>query len=261
MKKIFTILGVAATIAVSAQNTIPNNGFETWTDGSKPDSWTFTSGTSLAKSTTAHSGSASLQINAPATGNSTATPTTDTPVTQGTTYVFSGWYLDNSAGARFKYWNQFRTAAGTSGSDTGSNAMQAADYSTDSAEWKFFSAEAQPNATATVARPGLRVYPEGSGGGLILLDDVLFYVKGSMAVIDTKDFDKQVQFNTVVKDQISFKLPVRSTVNIYSSEGKLISSNRVDNGGSINAQSLVKGTYIVTVDNGANKISRKIIKE
>ncbi|MPT32262.1 MAG: T9SS type A sorting domain-containing protein, partial [Chryseobacterium sp.] len=37
-------------------------------------------------------------------------------------------------------------------------------------------------------------------------------------------------------------------------------SNRVENGGSVNTQSLVKGAYIVTVDNGANKISRKVIK-
>jgi hypothetical protein len=109
--------------------------------------------------------------------------------------------------------------------------MQAADYSTDSPSWQFFTAEAQPNAGATVARPGLRVYPENNaGGGVILFDDIMFYVKGSMAVTDIKDFDKQVQFNTIVKDQITFKLPVKSTVNIYSAEGKLISSNRVENG-------------------------------
>ncbi|MBN9337403.1 MAG: T9SS type A sorting domain-containing protein, partial [Chryseobacterium sp.] len=85
-------------------------------------------------------------------------------------------------------------------------------------------------------------------------------VQGTLAVADIKDFDKQVQFNTIVKDQITFKLPVKSTVNIYTVDGKLVSSNRVENGGSVNTQSLVKGAYIVTVDNGANKINRKVIK-
>lgn len=255
MKKIFTILSVAAISLVSAQNLIPNNGFETWTAG-KPDSWFIPTAATIAQSSTAHSGASSLSLTSPASGNSTVSPTTDTPVTAGTTYVFSGWYLDNSTTARFKYWNQFRNTA-----DTGANNMQAADYSTDSPAWQFFTAEAQPNAGATVARPGLRVYPENNaGGGVILFDDIMFYVKGSMAVTDIKDFDKQVQFNTIVKDQITFKLPVKSTVNIYSAEGRLISSNRVENGGSVSTQSLVKGAYIVTVDNGANKISRKVIK-
>jgi len=255
MKKIFTLLSVAAVSLVSAQNLIPNNGFETWTAG-KPDGWFIPTAATIAQSSTAHSGSSSLSITSPGTGNSTVSPTTDTPVTAGTTYVFSGWYLDNSTTARFKYWNQFRNTA-----DTGANNMQAADYSTDSPSWQFFTAEAQPNAGATVARPGLRVYPENNaGGGVILFDDIMFYVKGSMAVSDVNGFDKAVQFNTVVKDQITFKLPAKATVNIYSVDGKLVSSNRVENGGSVNTQSMVKGAYIVTVDNGANKISRKVIK-
>ena len=255
MKKIFTILSIAAVSLVSAQNLIPNNSFETWTAG-KPDSWFIPAAATIAQSSTAHSGSSSLSLTSPGTSNSTVSPTTDTPVTAGTTYVFSGWYLDNSTTARFKYWNQFRNTA-----DTGANNMQAADYSTDSPSWQFFTAEAQPNAGATVARPGLRVYPENNaGGGVILFDDILFYVKGSMAVSDVAGFDKAVQFNTVVKDQITFKLPAKATVNIYSVDGKLVSSNRVENGGSVNTQSMVKGAYIVTVDNGANKISRKVIK-
>lgn len=256
MKKIFTILSVTAIGLMSAQNTIPNSSFETWTDG-KPDGWFIPTGANMVQSSTAKSGSFSAGLPSPATGNRTMSPTADTPVVAGTTYVFSGWYLDNTSTARFRYWNQFRTATG----DTGANNMQGADYSTDSPEWKFFSAEAQPTAGATLARPGVRVYPENNtGDGVILFDDIAFYVKGSMAVSDVAGFDKAVQFNTVVRDQITFKLPAKSTVNIYSVEGKLVSSNRVDNGGSVNTQSLVKGAYIVTVDNGADKISRKVIK-
>jgi len=256
MKKIFTLLTVAATLVVSAQNTIPNSSFESWTDG-KPDGWFIPTGATMVQSTTKHSGTYSAGLPSPATGNRTMSPTVDTPVTEGTTYVFSGWYLDNTSTGRFRYWNQFRTASG----DTGANNLQGADYSVDSPEWKFFTAEAMPNAGATLARPGVRVYPENNtGDGVILFDDIAFYVKGSMAVSDVTGFDKAVQFNTIVKDQITFKLPAKSTVNIYSVDGRFVSSNRVENGGSVNTQSLVKGTYIVTVDNGANKISRKVIK-
>ena len=256
MKQIFTILGIAAVSLVSAQNTVTNGGFETWTAG-KPDGWFIPTAATIAQSSTAHSGSFSLSVTSPGTSNTTVSPTTDAPVTAGKTYVFSGWYLDNSTTARFKFWNQFRSAT----ADTGANNMQAADYSTDSPSWVFFKAEAQPNAGATVARPGLRVYPENnSGGGVILFDDIMFYEKGTMAVTDVAGFDKAVQFNTIVKDQITFKLPSKATVNVYSTDGKLVSSNRVDNGGSINTQSLVKGAYIVTVDDGTAKVSRKVIK-
>ncbi len=211
----------------------------------------------MVQSTTAHSGASSAGLPSPATGNRTMSPTVDTPVTVGTTYVFSGWYLDNTSTGRFRYWNQFRNTG-----DLGGNAMQGSDYSTDSPEWQFFTAEDAAPSGATVARPGLRVYPENNtGDGVILFDDIMFYVKGSMAVTDIKDFEKAVKFNTIVKDYINFNLPTKATVNIYSAEGKLVSSNRVDNGGSVNTQSLTKGTYIVTVDNGTNKISRKVIKQ
>lgn len=262
MKKIYSILGILAlgTFANAQTNLLPNPGFETWTAG-VPDSW-FTTGTTVVQNTTDfHGGASSCGITAPAsaTGNKTISPTTDTPIDVTKTYVFSGWYLDNTPNAKFKYWNQFRNTA-----DTGANALQAASFSTDSASWVFFTAEAMPNAGSTVARPGLRVYGESAtnNGGVIYVDDIMFYDKSTMSTIDVKDFDKKVKMNTIVSDALTLQLPSRSTVNIYSVEGKLVSSNRVDNGGSINVSNLAKGNYIVTVqDNFNNKVSRKIIKK
>lgn len=257
MKKVFTILSlVAISVAANAQtNLIPNAGFETWADG-KPSEWFIPTGAVMVQSTTAHSGAFSAGLPSPATGNRTTSPTVDIPVVEGKTYVFSGWYLDNSSTARFRYWGQFRNTA-----DTGANNLQGADYSVDSPEWKFFSAEAMPNAGATVARAGLRVYPENNtGDGVILFDDIMFYDKATMAVSDVSGFDKAVKMNTVVTNELRLVLPAKATVNIYSAEGKLVSSNRVDNGGTVNTSSLVKGSYIVTVDNGSAKVSRKVIK-
>lgn len=215
----------------------------------------------MVQSTTAHSGQFSAGFPSPATGNRTMSPTADIPVAQGKTYVFSGWYLDNTPTARFRYWGQFRTAPGTGGTDTGTNALQGADYSVDSPVWTFFTAEAQPNSGATVLRAGLRVYPENNqGDGVILFDDVMVYDKASMAVTDVKAFDKEVKMNTVVGNELRIILPGRATVNIYSAEGRLVSSNRVNSGEGINTSSMAKGNYVVTVDNGSAKVSRKVIK-
>lgn len=260
MKKLYTLLSiVAVAISANAQtNLMLNNGFENWTDG-VPDSW-FTTGSTVAQSTTVfHGGQSSLGLTSPASGNKTISQTTDIPVTQGVTYVFSGWYLDNDANSRFKFWNQFRTSS----ADTGANALQAADYSTDSPSWQFFTAEGVPNASATVARAGLRVYPEAStsGGGVIYFDDIMFYDKSTLSVQDVKDFENQVKMATVVSDVLTIQMPTRATVNIYAMDGKLCSSNRVNSEEAISTQSLSSGFYIVTIQNDYAKTSRKIFKK
>lgn len=258
MKKIFTILGVfSGALLLNAQtNLISNGDFETWAD-SKPTGWFIPAGVTLTQSTVVHGGSFAAGLPSPATGNRTISPAVDIPVEAGKTYVFSGWYLDNTPNARFKYWNQFRNTA-----DTGANAMQAPEYSTDSPEWKFFTAEAMPNPGATVARPGLRVYPENNTGGAdILLDDIMFYEKVTAAVSDVNTFDKQVKMNTIINNELTVILPARATVNIYTADGRLVSSDRVNSGESINTSSLTKGNYLVVVDNGTAKVSRKVIKK
>ena len=260
MKKIFTILGITGVALMGAQNLIPNAGFENWTAGA-PDGY-FVSGTTIVQGSgaTAHSGNFSVGITAPAaaSGNKTINPTPDIPVDVTKTYVFSGWVLDNTPNAKFKYWNQFRAAA-----DLGGNNLQASDFTVDSPQWVFFSAEAMPPATALTARPGLRVYGESAtnNGGVIYVDDIIFQDKATMmAVTDVNSFDKQIKMNTNVGDALTIILPARATVNIFTAEGKLVSSNRIDSGQSINTSKLTKGMYIVTVDNGSAKVSRKVMK-
>ena len=264
MKKLYTLLAfLAMSNLLNAQtNLIPNAGFESWTAGI-PDSWFASATTVTQNSTNVYSGSSSVAFTTPATGNRTISPATDIPVTQGVTYVFSGWYFDNEPNSRFKYWNQFRTAAGTTGTDTGANMLQATDFSTDAPTWRFFTAEAMPNATATVARTGLRVYPETgtTGGGLIYLDDVKFYDKSTLLSVSKLEFDNQIKMASVVTDNLTIQMPTRATVNIYTIDGKLFSSNRVNSNESINTQSMTAGVYIVTIQNDYAKTSRKIIKQ
>lgn len=82
----------------------------------------------------------------------------------------------------------------------------------------------------------------------------------SLGVSNVSAFDKAVKMNTVVGSELRLFLPGKATVNIYSADGRLVSSNRVDNGQAINTSSMAKGNYIVTVDNGSAKVSRKVIK-
>lgn len=281
MKKIYTLLAIAvfSTSFYAQTNLIPNSGFENWT-GTAPDSWFIptTATTAIAKSTDVkYAGTSSISIVAPATGNRTISPTADIPVTQGVTYVFSGWYLDNSPTAKFKCWNQFRALSATGSgtpptADTGANPLQAPEFSTDSASWQFFTGESVPNTKdspgntpkvdATFARAGLRVYPESATltGGIIYFDDIMFYDKSTLSVKDVKDFDNQVKMNSVVSNVLRIQMPSRATVNIYSTDGKLYSSNRVNSDEAINTQSLAKGVYLVTIQNDYAKTSRKIIK-
>ena len=253
MKKIFTILGVSVVGLLSAQNLVLNPGFESWTDG-KPDSW-FVTPAQISQSTNpVHSGTYAIGLLSATSTSNIGAP--DIAVEAGKTYVYSGWFLDNSPAARFRYWGQWRTASALL-TDAG---LQQSSYSTDSPEWTYFSVEAVAPATATIARLSLRTYAETGSGGIIYMDDVSFQDKATMAVSDVNAFDKAVKMNTVVGNELRLILPGKATVNIYSADGRLVSSNRVDNGQAINTSSMAKGNYIVTVDNGSAKVSRKVIK-
>lgn len=261
MKKIFTILSIAAlgVFANAQTNWILNPGFENWTNG-KPDDWTVPN-TISQSSTIKHSGNYSIGVT---TANGTQTiGATDINVTVGPTYVFSAWVLDNVDNGRARIWGQWRDASGAM-SGAGTDNLQQTDYSANNPSWVQISLEGVAPAGAQSMRASVRGYKDadGSFGGVIYFDDVMFYDKATLGTINIKDFDNQVKMNTLVKDELTLVLPSRSTVNVYSTDGKLISSNRVDNGGKINMSNLNKGMYIVTVqDNFNNKVSRKVVKQ
>ena len=89
----------------------------------------------------------------------------------------------------------------------------------------------------------------------------MFYDKSTLSVRDIKDFDNQVKMATIISDVLTIQMPSRATVNIYSTDGKLFSSNRVNSNEAINTQSLASGVYLVTIQNDYAKTSRKIIKK
>jgi hypothetical protein len=121
--------------------------------------------------------------------------------------------------------------------------------------WAQYSTTVTVPANAVKLHLQLRAY----SGATVSYDDISV-VKNNLAVKDV-DFDNKVKMNTIVKDFLTLRLPSKSTVNIYSIEGKLISSSRVNDGDNISTSSLSKGMYLVTVENNTNKTSRKIIKQ
>lgn len=260
MKKIFTILSVVALTAVNAQNLVQNPSFEDWADGdAKPNAWFGTNSefNKITDVTNIKSGVYSLGVISKEKG-SVSIGATDINVEAGKTYVYSGWYLDRTDKASIRFWGQWRNDSVIT--DT---SLQS-DYLNGESEgvWKQFYIEATAPSGAVKARLSLRVYSQSAGfGGMVYFDDISFIDKSNLSVTDAKTLENTVKFNTVVDDVLRVQTSERVTLNVYSAEGKLVSSNRVSNNDTVNMQGLVKGVYIVVVDNGGAKFSKKVVKK
>ena len=259
MKKIFTILSIAAlgTTAFS-QELLTNPGFE---DGLAP--WAKGPAASYTEptiiTTDVHGGTQ-------AAGYSSATATTgfyqNVNITEGKTYVISLWYKSGGDDSDTRLWSIYKTAPG------GTAVYTTPDANTDpfrtnngylptSNVWVKYTAEMPAGATATILEVAVRGY---TGLTLAQFDDFSVVDKATMAVADAGSFDKQVKMNTILGNELKVILPARATVNIYTMEGRVVSSDRVNSGESIDTSKLAKGNYIVVVDNGTAKVSRKVVK-
>ena len=258
MKKIFTLLTVCSAIGLSAQNLLSNPSFESdfegWAAG--PNS-AYTA--PQVQSTGAQDGSKYVQYGS---ANATTGFYQSIPVTAGDSYEINFWYKASGDGEDARLWSIFRDAANgavytTDNADTDPFRTNNGYLPTSANEWAYYSAVMPAGTNAVTLEVAFRAYT----GGNVSIDNVKAGKQGSMAVVDVNDFIKGVKMNTVVTDKLTLQVTERSTVNIYTSEGRLVSSNRVDNGGSINTQALAKGVYVVTVSNGKATTSQKIVKK
>lgn len=257
MKKIFTLLSfVTLGTAANAQNLVVNGDFE---NGLTP--WAAGTTASYTAPTIATTGG--NQGPAYATYASPSATTgfyQNVPVTAGKTYVIEFWYKTTGSSAA-RLWSVYKNSGGAAvytTTDATTDLFRTSNkYLPTAAAWTKYTAKMPAEATATSLDVAFRAY----GGQTTSYDDILAYEEGTMATIDPKTFDKKVKMNTLVAETLTLELPSKSTVNIYSIDGKLVSSNRVNSGESINVSKLQKGNYIVTVEDGTNKISRKIVKK
>ena len=261
MEKVFTLLSVVALgISANAQNLLTNPGFEggltPWAAGAD-----IRFSAPVISSTDAHSGTNSAGY------TSKVTATTgfyqNVPVVAGKTYEITFWYKATGDGTDGRIWSIYKNA-------NGADVYTTADASTDqfrnnnsylpsTSSWSQYTAKMPAGLGVTNLDVAFRAYNNCT---LFLVDDVSVQDASTLSTIDVKDFDKKVKMNTLVSDNLTLiELPYKSTVNIYSVDGKLVSSNRVNSGESINVSKLQKGNYIVTVEDGTNKVSRKIVKK
>lgn len=259
MKKVFTLLSfVALGISANAQNLLTNPGFEgglaPWAAGT-----TASYSAPAISNADAHSGTNSA-------GYTSVTATTgfyqNVPVVTGKTYVITFWYKATGDGTDGRIWSVYKNASGaavytTPNADTDQFRTNNL-FLPPASSWSQYTVEMPAGPGVTNLDVAFRAYNNCT---LFLVDDVSVQDKSTMSTIDIKDFDKKVKMNTLVAETLTLELPSKSTVNIYSIDGKLVSSNRVNSGESINVSKLQKGNYIVTVEDGANKISRKIVKQ
>lgn len=257
MKKIFTSFTILAALTLSAQNLLNNPSFESdfdsWSAGPS-DSYTapeIVSGNS-------QDGDKHAAYNAV---NATTGFYQNVAVTEGESYTISFWYKASGDDTDARIWSIFRDAEGAAVYTT--DATEEDPFRTNNGylptatEWTFHTATMPAGTGAVSLDVAFRAYT----GGNAAFDNIKAGVEGSMGVADMNNFADQVKMNTVVTNKLTLVLPERATVNIYTMEGRLVSSNRVDNGGSIDTSAMAKGVYVVKVTNGYATTTQKIVKK
>ena len=286
MKKIFTLLSVVALgISANAQTAAFNGSdFETWSDFTNSITSFGIKSYATQGLTKGYNGTSSLNITGTPTGNDyvfTVKPTAASyPSSIGSiTFWVKGTsgkslsfnvYMDNGTNYNVFNLKDFTTSATitptaiqTSG-NVGNGSNDYIGVIDTGGAWQKVTLDMSTITSVNVADNTKNFFALKVGKDVsysLDIDDVQI-VSSSMGTIDVKEFDKKVKMNTLVSDNLTLiELPSKSTVNIYSVDGKLVSSNRVNSGESINVSKLQKGNYIVTVEDGTNKVSRKIVKK
>ncbi len=265
-KKYSLLLALLGSLFVTGQNLVQNpsfeNGLNNWVGG-------YVSSYTLPAliTTDAHSGTNSVAyVNSPETLNGFMQVI---PVTPGVTYRVSFWYksyntVDTTDTSNVRIYSRYLTATGGIVYQNNNVLSLLNDplrgpnggYLTDSQTWVPYSVDVVAPANVANLQFAIRMYQNGTA----YFDDFLLQDVTTLAVTETKFLSKSVKMNTSVQNELKLFLPERCTVNIYSMEGKLMTSERVNNGGTIDTSFFARGMYIVEVNNGTEKFTQKIVK-
>lgn len=262
MKKIFTILSLVTlgTFANAQTNLLTNPGFETWTDtAAKPDGWNSANGGTI-ETTIKHSGSNSIKLVPVSATTNANIGAMDVAAEANTLYTVSYWVLDNVVNSRGRHWIQFRTD--TTNITVTNSPFQPSTYTADNASWQNVTASATSPANTTKIRFDFRVYSQNSiATDPIYFDDVVL-VKGTLGVDEINKLKNSIKLSSsVVDDSFELSLKGNANVKIISANGQLVDSKVVKDSQLFNTSSLVKGVYLVQIEQEGNVVVKKIIKK
>ena len=266
MKKIFTILGVAAAMSVSAQNLVVNpsfeSGIEPWVKGGTAASYALP--TVVQAPGTAHEGNAYAAYN-----NATGTTgfAQDINIQGGAQYSISFWYKAVGDGTDARIWSVFKDASGGIlylAGDGGTTSTGAPldplrgphnEYLAPSTVWKQHTLTFTSPAAATVFQFAVRAYNNSTQ---VHYDDFAM-VQGTFATIDLSKTKLSLVKNTIVNDVIVFAK--NSDIQILNAAGQVVKTAKATEGSSLNVANLAKGAYIVTGTVNGEKVAQKVIKQ
>jgi hypothetical protein len=256
MKKITLLLSfVACVVFANAQELIVNPGFETWTNGTSPDNWTFDKTTAtLSKETTiVKNGTTSLKV----VSTGTYWVTQYIPVTAGKTYTLSlNYYIGGGDGTDFRIWSNFCNISGSTYtfspmSSADSLALKGPGGNTTTAYFPNVTGSWQSytyNVTAPAGYSYFQFQVRTYTGSTVYLDDFSFSEKiTGLSTPSAEALNVKVAGKTLtVTNSLS------SSVEIFNTVGAKVQSLQLVNGSA--DLNLGKGLYIVRVGNKSAKI-------
>ncbi len=270
MKKITLLLSFIASIAFTQAQTnlVVNPSFETWTDGSTPDSWTIPANTShvgsltWSKETTiTKDGTAALKLVVGTTQNPGIQQII--PITAGKTYTVSAsYYVVSGDGTDVRIWSSFKNATGfyTTANWTtavaadaqiqkilqGSGTDMAAYFTVANGTWGTYTADFVAPADATDFIFEVRVYKSSTS----IWDKMSLVEKitGSTNNTNANTFKAIVSGKNLLLQNVQ----EGTFVEVFSALGSRVLSSTVANG-KIDISTLSKGLYVVRVNSRTQK--------
>ncbi|MEA3475245.1 MAG: T9SS type A sorting domain-containing protein [Candidatus Cloacimonadota bacterium] len=167
MKKILMALIVGLFVVgfsslAFAQNLVTNGDLELWTGGI-PDNWDHVENITQ-ETTNIHGGTYSAAHQSASTKDFGHEYITG--IIAGHDYTLSYYYFDNDNNAKTRLWSKWKD---DSGSTVGSTIESS--YSTNNANWQFYTTTVTAPANATQFYLEVRVYAEDTSGGYVYYDD------------------------------------------------------------------------------------------
>lgn len=255
MKKIFTILGVAAAATfMNAQNLVTNPGFENDLTG-----WTAGTVASYALPTIATDTPYSGAKYATYTATATTGFYQNIPISASTQYTVSFWYKASGSGNGCRIWSCFLDSADApvylADPSTSDPLRNNNVYLPKVSAWTQHTVTFTSPASATKFQLAVRAY----NNSVASFDDFSL-VAGSLGTIDFSKDKFSIVKNTMVNEEVIFAKNVKD-VKVYNMLGQVVKTLSVKEGETVNVSDLTSGNYIVTGTVNNEAVSQKVIKK